>query len=363
MAVKIPSTLAFARSIEPSLFAMWGSNSGASKTELIPVQIIVETKRGTIANSLKPDALSKFATGSDDKKSPANANPQSVEAAYLPAGCDTLVLTGQVAFLPNCRQPAICNGVPFADAYKSFDNEFSKTDGWQSLAERYVMNIINGRIAWRNKVAAQSVTVTLSDSEGNTAEFDSLAVSAANSLSAASTPKASPFIAGAAKALGAKLGEAAYVLSVNCKLHLGEGAVVYPSQEFSSSKDKDERNQEIGKILAKRNLSDGSAQGVMHEQKIGNAIRQIDTWYDSTLGPLQPLAAEPYAPMTTMGVFFRQGKATKDGNKVEHFYDILNDIEALTKQVSSTPQASDRALYFAAVTVRGGVFGEKADQA
>jgi CRISPR-associated protein Csy3 len=360
MSLEIPNTLAFARSIEPSIFSMWGSSSTDSKGTLEPVEIVIETKRGTIANSLKADALSKFANGGDDKKSPANANPQSVEAAYLPANCDTLVLKGQIAFIPNASNPTICNGLKFAEAITAFHTEFSKTDGWLALAERYVMNLVNARFAWRNKVAASKVVTTLVDSAGNSCEFDSMSISG-NGLSASATPSAKAFIESAAKALGAKKGSSAYVISVACKLLLGDGAVVYPSQEFSSSKDKDDRGQEVGKILAKRKLRDGLFQGILHEQKVGNAVRQIDTWYHPTIGPLQPLAAEPYAPLTTMGTFFRQGLKTKEGNKVEHFYDILGDLSELTKQVASSSKATDRALYFSAVLVRGGVFGAKSE--
>jgi CRISPR-associated protein Csy3 len=368
MTVKIPGTLAFSRSIEPSLFSMWGSQSNLPNAKLLPVNVVVETKRGTIANELKADALAKFAAGGDNSKSPANANPQSVEAAYLPASCDTLVLTGQVAFIPNARAPVLCVdkksgvGASFISAYKKFDEAFAKTDGWQKLAERYVMNLVNGRIAWRNKVAAHSVFVTLTDTNGNTENFNARLVPMNESLSSAPVQKVQPFIAGAAKALGGGAGTHAYVIAVRLEVKLGEGAVVYPSQEFSSGKDVDGRGQDIGKILASRKTSDGTKQGVIHEQKIGNAIRQIDTWYDSQLGPLQPLAAEPYAPLTTMGTFFRQGKKTTNGNGVEHFYDILGDMDGLTTNVAGSANSPpDRALYFAAVIVRGGVFGSSGE--
>ena len=355
----IPSTLAFARSIEPSLFAMWGANSGSPQAPLRPVKIIVETKRGTIANRLDPDALEKFVTGDNNRNNPGNANPQSVEAAYLPGGSDTLVLTGQVAFIPNCREPAMSNGKKFNDAYKAFDESFMNSDGWTALARRYVMNLANARFAWRNKAAAQSISVTLTDSQGATATIDAMAIPLNSDFDTEPIVGLTPFVTGVAAALGAPHHSPAYVISVTCRLKLAEGAVVYPSQEFSSSKDND-RGQKVGKILAKRELADGSEQGILHEQKIGNAIRQIDTWYDPTLGPLQPLAAEPYAPLTTMGTFYRQGLRTRGGNQVEHFYDILADIEGLTKQVKGATNASDRALYFAAVLVRGGVFSAKA---
>ena len=43
----------------------------------------------------------------------------------------------------------------------------------------------------------------------------------------------------------------------------------------------------------------------MHSQKIGNAIRTIDTWYPDAEFPI---AIEPYGAVTTMGRAFRQPK-------------------------------------------------------
>jgi CRISPR-associated protein Csy3 len=226
----IPSTLAFSRSIEPSLFAMWGANSASAQATLRPVKIIVETKRGTIANALKPDALEKFVTGSDNSKSPGNANPQSVEAAYLPEGSDTLVLTGQVAFIPNCRAPAMSNGEKFNAAYRAFDECFLVSDGWTALARRYVMNLANARFAWRNKVAAQSITVTLTDSQGTTVTIDSMRIPANSDFDTDAIVGLAPFVVGVAAALGAPRNSPAYVISVSCRIKLGEGAVVYPWQ-------------------------------------------------------------------------------------------------------------------------------------
>ena len=52
--------------------------------------------------------------------------------------------------------------------------------------------------------------------------------------------------------------------------NLGFGQEVYPSQEFTEAKG--------GKVLAGKPCGDGK-QAMMHSQKIGNAIRTIDTWH------------------------------------------------------------------------------------
>lgn len=354
-----PSNLAFSRSIEPSLFIMWGVSSAAPNAVPTPVTIVTETKRGTIANFIKADALAQFVDGIDEKKNPANANPQSVQAAYLPAGCDTLRITGQITFLPSARRPVMCNDEEFVRFYQAFDAAFVEAGGWHRLAESYVMNLVNARFTWRNQVGAGGVWVTLEASDGKKARFDARSVHPDKSLSAVDHPLAQPFIEGAAAALAGASGSPGYLLRVTAEILLGEGAVVYPSQEFSSGKEKDDRNQDIGKILAHRRLPDGSHQAILHEQKVGNAVRTVDVWYDAKLGPLMPLAAEPFAPMTTRGVFYRQGAKTRGGNGVENFYDILVDLENLTAETLGG--ASSRSLYFAAVIARGGVFGAKAE--
>lgn len=47
----------------------------------------------------------------------------------------------------------------------------------------------------------------------------------------------------------------------------------------------------------------------MHSQKVGNAIRTIDTWYAEEVA--FPIAAEPYGAVTTLGTAFRQPKTKR----------------------------------------------------
>ncbi len=88
----------------------------------------------------------------------------------------------------------------------------------------------------------------------------------------------------------------------------------------------------------------------MHSQKIGNALRTIDTWYpqDEESGDLGPIAVEPYGSVTSQGKAYRQPKDKAD------FYNLLDAWVLKDK----APASGDQHFVMATL-IRGGVFGEK----
>ena len=84
----------------------------------------------------------------------------------------------------------------------------------------------------------------------------------------------------------------------------------------------------------------------MHSQKIGNAIRTIDTWYPGA-EELGPIAVEPYGSVTSRGTAYRQPKEKLD------FYNLLDGW-----MLKDNLPAVDQQHYVMATLVRGGVFGE-----
>ena len=84
----------------------------------------------------------------------------------------------------------------------------------------------------------------------------------------------------------------------------------------------------------------------IHSQKIGNALRTIDTWYEdaATNGPI---AIEPYGSVTTQGKAYRQPKQKLD------FYTLLDNW--VLKDVAP---AAEQQHFVIATLIRGGVFGE-----
>jgi CRISPR-associated protein Csy3 len=158
-------------------------------------------------------------------------------------------------------------------------------------------------------------------------------------------------IAKALSALGQDAWKQGLRVGLSAKAVIGKGATVYPSQEFATSADKSADGREISKILAKRRIGPEEFQAILHEQKVGNAIRTIDTWYDSDIGDARAIAAEPYGVVTTESAIYR------DGKKARHFYQIIGKLDQELARLQKTKQLTADDYFFMSVIVRGGVLG------
>jgi CRISPR-associated protein Csy3 len=120
---------------------------------------------------------------------------------------------------------------------------------------------------------------------------------------------------------------------------MGVGQHVWPSQEMVLNIPDGEKSR----ILFK--LNDCAA---MHSEKIGNALRTIDTWYGAEAGRLRPIAIEPYGSVTSRGEAYR--KTNND------FYTLLG------KWLENSEDVQEKQQHFIIATlIRGGVFGGKDD--
>lgn len=120
---------------------------------------------------------------------------------------------------------------------------------------------------------------------------------------------------------------------------VGAGQEVFPSQELILDKGKGDKSRTLYQI---------SGIAGLHSQKVGNALRTIDTWYpvDGDM-PLGPIAVEPYGSVTTQGKAYRQPKDKAD------FYSLLDNWVLKDKE----PTEGDQHFVMATL-IRGGVFGE-----
>ena len=133
--------------------------------------------------------------------------------------------------------------------------------------------------------------------------------------------------------------DGALLLAVSARVITGKGQEIYPSCEFVMNKRKGGSSRILCHI-------DGTAG--MHSQKIGNALRSVDTWYpafsDLTAGA-GVIAADPYGAVTHLGAVFRPPGSGQD------FYTLFE------KWVSGKKLAEHEENYVVAVLIRGGVFG------
>ncbi|MFA0280062.1 type I-F CRISPR-associated protein Csy3, partial [Vibrio sp. 10N.222.55.F8] len=98
------------------------------------------------------------------------------------------------------------------------------------------------------------------------------------------------------------------ILQIDCYAKVGKAQEVYPSEELVL----DKGNSKIKKSKTLYAVDDNAA---MHSQKIGNALRSIDTWYpdfpdaEKSAGAI---AIEPYGAVTNLGKAFRTPKDKQD---------------------------------------------------
>jgi len=131
------------------------------------------------------------------------------------------------------------------------------------------------------------------------------------------------------------------LLEINAFAEVGKSQDVYPSEELVL--DKNNSKEKKSKILY-----DVNGVAAMHSQKIGNAIRTIDTWYPEYETHQRAISIDPYGAVTNLGRAYRQPKEKKD------FFSLFDRFSQGEKLDSV-----DEEHFVMAVLVRGGVFGEK----
>ena len=329
--------LAFEKKLVPSDGFLFGTTWDKRDSEAKPLQLIEKSVRGTISNRLKKALKTDPAKLDAEVEKP---NLQTVDSCALGIEQDTLKMHFTLKVLSNVEQPSACNNSAFQDSYTKAAKEYVKQEGFTELAKRYAVNIANARFLWRNRVGAENIEVivnTLNNTDKTTWTFDAANFSIhdfdvdddnINSL--------------AEKIAQALSGEIPFLLlDINACAKVGIAQEVYPSEELVL--DKGNSKSKKSKILY-------NIKGVagLHSQKIGNALRCIDTWYPAySEVNTGPIAIEPYGAVTNLGIAYRNPK-----NKSDFF--TLFDKFALGEKLASREEAH----YVMAVLVRGGVFGE-----
>lgn len=332
------SVLAFERKLDPSdaLFyaGRWAGHSDAS-TSWAPVKLREKSVRGTISNRMKGGEPNPAKLDAQIE----NPNLQTVDVAALPADADTLKAVYTLRVLGHCGKPSACNNADYLDRLQGEVAGYVAANGFAELARRYASNIANGRTLWRNRVVAEEVEIQVRRLDrGVVAQewtFDALAFSLRDFEAPSAHADALQQLADAIEA--ALKGDQYLLLEVIAFVRMGAGQEVFPSQELILDKGKDKKSKYL------YHVSDVAA---MHSQKIGNALRTIDDWYEGA-ADVGPIAIEPYGSVTSLGKAFRQPKAKAD------FYSLL-DSWMLRDQV---PSLNDQH-YVIANLIRGGVYGE-----
>ena len=339
------SVLAFERKLDPSdaVFHAGRWDDRAQSHAWQPVTVREKSVRGTISNRLK-------AKDQDPAKLDAaieNPNLQTVDVAALPAEADTLKVQFTLRVLGGAGTPSACNSAAYQAKLLATVQGYVQQHGFGELARRYAANLANGRFLWRNRAGAEQVEVTVeqmqSGQAAHTWSFDALALNT-RAVDAINSEAKGLDELGQVIAVG--LADTQHVLlRITAFVRQGAGQEVFPSQELIL--DQKAQKTDDG-VLVKKSKTLYHVDGVaaIHSQKIGNAIRTIDTWYEGA-EELGPIAVEPYGSVTTQGKAYRQPKQKLD------FYTLL-DNWLLKDQVPPAEQQH----FVMAVLIRGGVFGD-----
>lgn len=330
------SVLAFEKKLVPSDGYMYGT-SWDDKKNATSLTLKEKSVRGTISNRLKPALQKDPAKLNNEVDKP---NLQTVDACALGPDQDTLKLHFTLKVLGGLEQPSACNNTIFKQSYSSAIKGYVEREGFKELAKRYAINIANARFLWRNRIGAENIQVVVkalnkddqqkwkfNAQQYNIRDFDS------------DDEQINALADRIAKVLSSD--DDFLMLEIVCFAQIGLAQDVYPSEELILDKGKGKKSKTLYSV---------DQIAAMHSQKIGNALRTIDTWYpefselEASAGPI---AIEPYGAVTNLGKAFR---TPADKQDFYTFFDKWARGESL--------QRIEDEHYVAAVLVRGGVFGE-----
>lgn len=332
----VASVLAFERKLVPSDGYFYGT-TWSNRKEFSSLVLQEKSVRGTISNRLKAALKNDPAKLDAEVEKP---NLQTVDACSLGVEQDTLKHYFTLKILGGVETPSACNNAAFQAGYEEAAKKYIAEEGFKELARRYATNIANARFLWRNRVGAEQIEVHVKVSD---AEPSQDWVFNAKQYSTRHFDHSDDNLSTLAELIAQALsgGDSSLLLEITTYAQLGKAQEVYPSEELVLDKGKSTKSKVLYKV---------QGQAAMHSQKIGNALRSIDTWYpafndeEKSAGPI---AIEPYGAVTNLGTAFRTPKEKED------FYTHF-DKWARGEELATIEDTH----YVMAVLVRGGVFGE-----
>lgn len=354
--IELPSLLSFDRKLEISDALMYSgtmsdkdrSNFEIKENKKIvywnPIEIKTRKNRGTISSQ---------GTSEVDMLKP-NPKFSDNDGANLLMIDNTLKIAFSMRIIGNLGVPFACNKPVFGGAIIEKVAEVKQDDSGviDTLAFRYAYNIANGRFLWRNRVGAENIFIKV-DCNSNDLKEELTFTSYKFSINEFNKNKEDSDLQKLTQVIKTGLlamGDDQFsYIKVQAFVRLENGQQIFPSEEMNMGEDK--------KTLCQR---EGCA--AIHDVKIGNAIKTIDTWYGDTIlvakgddkkteelsikdEDKRPIAIEPFGSVTQRGTAFR--------HKTTDFYSLL------LKWVNREELTSDDKTYVVGNLIRGGVFSRK----
>lgn len=344
---KLPSVLSFQRGMvvtDGLFFNEFGDGS------IAPLHVMRHGIRGT-QNINKKGSSKEGATAASAKRQEIS-NIQTTDSAKLQPGAVAMQVRFDVRFID--LDSALFACAPGKDdsaedlkflksSLAEFLQSAKASQGLQEVACRYARNIANARFLWRNRAIAQAVKVSVRDSSGEIASFDSMSIPLHDfSNYSEGEKKVAAVIAAGLK------GDRQAKLSICARVNYGvEGPVeVFPSQNYLEDKDKGFARP----LYCVGESPEGQdphgiqelGQAALRDQKIGNALRTFDTWYPLFSERKVAIPVEPNGASLDAQEFFRDSKDASGFN--------------LMLKMSALEPNSPDGMFLLSCIIRGGVF-------
>ncbi|MBU9200173.1 type I-F CRISPR-associated protein Cas7f/Csy3 [Burkholderia multivorans] len=280
-----PTHFRFFQANESQISALIARNEGVSPFRNLD-SVLVRTHCGyvgTNATALTDSNKLKV----DEREKREQTNPGARDLACLDADKDYLVVAGSIKFVANYFAPSRTDNHDMSAYQADFVAQYIADGHFPALIKRYLANIVNGAALWRNQYGFDRKTVTTLKLPGvparhfvveneKSAEFFELA-----ELLAANLQKPGAWA----------------LLDVAMLIQLGFDAEVYPSQPFIQPEEKLKirgvpKDANYGRMLETYPDAEGRPQVVLTKNKIGNALRRVDTSYVEDAAA--PIAIELY---------------------------------------------------------------------
>ena len=346
MSIKIPGVLSFQRGSIVTDGTMSSIVPGSGADRFVPIRVIRHGIRGINNAPKKEDEV---------------ANIQRTESAKTSPDAVGLAVDFSLRMLPAKELLFGCSELEYRKVAEGFVDRFFSRGVLEldEIGRRYARNILNGRWLWRNRMLGDvSVTAQVGDAifdgaGSRLSDFDHYTESEKNLGEAITT---------------GLLSSALTVIKVQGQVRFGfTGEVeVFPSQNMVTNKpDGFARSLYKVDMISRRELTgilsgankDGEDAGefmadmidmgraALRDQKIGNALRTIDTWYPGFEG--LPIPIEPNGASLQTNTLHRKAAATN-----------AKGLLAKIGEIQPSEIFNPEAAYLMALIVRGGVFSE-----
>lgn len=292
-------------------------------------------------------------------------NIQIVDSAKLDPRADAMVAKFSIRFLPLQQSIRSCAShkndkeldiQAVKASVLGFIDRAVASGGVQEVAKRYARNLLNGRWLWRNRTTAMNIHISVTENSrmiGGKRATDRDVVSAFDAFSVPMdnfdnyTPEELTLAESIAQSLS---DQQDVVLNVEARLDFGvKGALeVYPSENYLGDKPKGYGRSlyAIGRAEKESPMDIRiMGQAAIRDQKAGNALRTVDTWYADFAELGRPIPVEPNGANISEQKHFRPIRSGQSAFKI---FARLNAVD---------PKDTD-GLFAIASLVRGGVYSE-----